>query len=89
MFYVMQGNNYRDMGFYPEAEHAYRKAFHVMPNRLYPLYQLMLLYERQGDTERMADMARQVMAFKEKVVSPAIEEMKAKAREWSLSPTLP
>lgn len=89
MFYVMQGNNCRDMGFYPEAEHAYRKAFHVMPNRLYPLYQLMLLYERQGDTERMADMARQVIAFKEKVVSPATEEMKAKARERSLSPALP
>lgn len=79
MFYVMQGNNYRDMGFYPEAEQAYRKAFHVMPNRLYPLYQLMLLYERQGDTERMADMARQVIAFKEKVVSPATEEMKKTA----------
>ena len=81
MFYVMQGNNYRDMGFYPEAEQAYRKAFHVMPNRLYPLYQLMLLYERQGDTERMADMARQVIAFKEKVVSPATEEMKKTANK--------
>ena len=79
MFYVIQGNNYRKMGFYQYAEQSYKKAFNIMPNRLYPLYQLMLLYEKEGDMEKMTKMAQQVIAFKEKVTSPATREMKKKA----------
>ncbi len=81
MFYVLIGNNYKDMGFYDLSEMSYKKAYSIMPNRLYPLYQLMLLYEKEGKKEEMAGMAKQVMAFKEKVVSPATKEMKEKARE--------
>lgn len=79
MFYVLQGNNYREMGFYQEAEHAYLKAFHIMPNRLYPLYQLMLLYEKMGNKDKMNIVAQRVLSFNEKVISPAIHEMKKKA----------
>ena len=79
MFYVIQGNNYIEMGFPQDAEKAYKKAFSIMPNRLYPLYQLMLLYEKEGDSEKMSKMAQQVIAFNEKVASPAINEMKKKA----------
>lgn len=79
MFYVVQGNNYRDMGAYEEAETAYQKAFHVLPNRIYPLYQLMLLYEQTGKQEKMWQMAQHVIDFKVKVESPATQEMKEKA----------
>lgn len=79
MFYVIQGNNYNEMGLCQEAEKAYMKAFNSMPNRLYPLYQLMLLYEKEGDIEKMTKMAQQVIAFKEKITSPATREMKKKA----------
>lgn len=79
MFYVIQGNNYNEMGLCQEAEKAYMKAFNSMPNRLYPLYQLMLLYEKEGDIEKMTKMAQQVIAFKEKIISPATREMKKKA----------
>lgn len=48
MFWVLMGNNYRDMQCYQEAEEVYQKAFAIMPNRLYPLYQLMGLYEETG-----------------------------------------
>ena len=81
MLYVIQGNNYSKMGFFEEAEQAYQKAFHMMPNRLYPLYQLMLLYEREGKTEEMYQMAWRVLRFNEKVVSPATKEMKWKAKK--------
>ena len=81
MFYVIQGNNYRDMGAYSEAETAYRKAHHVLPNRLYPLYQLMCLYEQTGDTYKMKQMAQQVINFNVKVESPATKEMKDNARQ--------
>lgn len=79
MFYVIQGNNYSEMDFNQNAENAYKKAFYIMPNRLYPLYKLMLLYNRQGDTEKTNDIARQVMAFNEKVISPATEDIKERA----------
>lgn len=79
MFYVIQGNNYGEMGFYKEAEAAYKKAFNVMPNRLYPLYQLMLLYEKEGNTKEMVDMAKRVISFDEKIVSPATKGLKKKA----------
>ena len=81
MFYVIQGNNYRDMGAYTEAETAYRKAYHVLPNRLYPLYQLMCLYEQSGETQKMREMAQQVIDFNVKVESPATKEMKDTALE--------
>ncbi len=80
MFYVIQGNNYNEMGFCQEAEQAYMKAFNSMPNRLYPLYQLMLLYEKEGKKDKMRDMAQRVIAFNEKIPSPATKEMKTKAK---------
>ena len=83
MFYVIQGNNYRDMGAYNEAETAYLKAYHVLPNRLYPLYQLMCLYEQAGDVDKMRQMAQQVIGFNVKVESPATKEMKDKARTFA------
>lgn len=83
MFYVIQGNNYRDMGAYHEAETAYLKAYHVLPNRLYPLYQLMCLYEQTGDVDKMRQMAQQVIGFNVKVESPATKEMKDKARTFA------
>lgn len=79
MFYVIQGNNYSEMGLPKDAENAYKKAFSIMPNRLYPLYQLMLLYEKERDIGKMTKMAQRVISFKEKIASPATREMKKKA----------
>ena len=79
MFYVIQGNNYCEMESFEKAESAYQKAFAIMPNRLYPLYKLMLLYEKEGNEEKMVNMAQQVVSFTEKVVSPVTKDMKKEA----------
>lgn len=79
MFYVIQGNNYSKMGLYYEAEQAYQKAFNIMPNRIYPLYCLMLLYEKEGDIAQMKEMAHRIISFKVKVASPATKEIQEKA----------
>lgn len=81
MFYILQGNNYQDMKYYSKAEKCYLSAFRVMPNRLYPLYRLMLLYRQSHQKGKMYDMAMRVTGFHEKIVSPATEEMKEKACE--------
>lgn len=82
MFYVLMGNNYKDMKQYDLAEQAYKKAFSVMPNRLYPLYQLMLLYQDSGDMKKAKTMAKRVIDMKPKIESRATRKMKEKASEF-------
>lgn len=82
MFYVLMGNNYKDMKQYDLAEQAYKKAFSVMPNRLYPLYQLMLLYQDSGDVKKAKAMAKRVIETKPKIESRATRNMKEKASEF-------
>lgn len=81
MFYVLQGNNYRDEGFYDYAEKAYKKACSIMPNRLYPLYQLMLMYSDNKEIHKAKTVAEQIIELKPKVQSPATDEMKQKANQ--------
>lgn len=81
MFYVLIGNNYRDEQYYDLAEKAYEKAFSIIPNRLYPKYQMMLMYGDMEEMDKCIDMARQVAAMKPKVESAATKEMKRKAMD--------
>ena len=81
MFLVVMGNNYRAMGLTAEAERCYSRAFGMMPNRIYPLYRLMKLYEEQGRRAECLRMARRVAAFDEKVESEATRDMKSEAEE--------
>ena len=79
MFSVLMGNNYRCMGLPGEAERCYKEAFDMMPNRIYPLYRLMLLYNEQGRHDACRRMAKRVVMFREKVTSEATQEMKREA----------
>lgn len=81
MFYVLMGNNYKDMKHYDLAEQAYSKAFAVMPNRIYPWYQLMLLYQESGDLWKRNAVAKHVVEMKPKIESRATKDMKKKAME--------
>lgn len=82
VFYTLMGNNYRDLGAVAEAESAYRKAFGMLPGRMYPLYRLMKLYEAEGQVHEAEEMARQIAAFRPMVDSPAMREMKNEAKEF-------
>lgn len=81
MFLVLQGNNYRDMEAFDEAEAMYLKAWHTMPNRIYPLYQIMKLYQKGNDKKMAVEYAEKVIPFKEKVPSPAVNDMKREAHD--------
>ena len=54
----------------------------MLPDRLYPLYRLMGLYQSVGRTDKARQTARRIVALKPKVDSPAVREMKAEA--WQL-----
>lgn len=81
VFYILMGNNYKDEQYYCLADDAYKKAYAVMPNRLYPLYQQMLLYKETGESEKCRFMARRIIAMRPKVESPATHDMKNKAKD--------
>ncbi len=81
MFYSVRGNNAKAAGRYGEAEYYYRHAFKMLPNRLYPLYLLAVLYHEQGKEEAFARTARAVEAFQSKVDSPATRRLKQEIRE--------
>lgn len=79
MFLVVMGNNYRDLGAAREAEAAYRKAWAMVPSRLYPLYRLMKFYEAEGRGDEAAVAARRIVEARPKVDSPAVRDMKTDA----------
>ena len=81
VFYTLMGNNYRDLGAVAEAESAYRKAFGMLPGRMYPLYRVTKLDEAEGQMRKAEEMARQIIAFRPKVDSPAVREMKNEAKK--------
>ena len=51
-----------------------------MPNRLYPLYQLMGLYEEIGNVEAWQRTAKEIIMLQPKIKSPATEAMADSAR---------
>ena len=81
MFYVLQGNNYKDLACPGLAETAYLKAHAVMPNRMYALYQLLLLYQSTNQAEKARSIAGRILRMSPKVSSPATEEIINKAKK--------
>ncbi len=82
MFYVMQGNNYREMGLPDDADAAYQRALAIMPNRMYPLYRRMLLRAEMGDTATAVALAEKITSMQPKIESPATREMQETARRF-------
>lgn len=80
IFYVLMGNNYKDEKYYSLSEAAYMKAYAILPNRLYPLYQMMLLYDEIGDKTNCVAMAYRILLEKPKIESSATKEMRWKAK---------
>jgi len=77
------GKNYRSLGMADSAEYYLMKSVNRCPNRLYPHYLLMQLYADSGSLNReaMVREAEILVTGKEKISSPAVEEMRNEARE--------
>ncbi|MBQ7156406.1 MAG: O-antigen ligase family protein [Bacteroidaceae bacterium] len=81
MFYVVMGNNYADMEEPDEAGMCYMKASGVMPNRLYPLYKLMMMYNDLGDREKTLYTAQRIIESMPKIPSKATRRMQERASQ--------
>jgi len=75
------GKNYQALGMPDSAAHYFRRAANRCPNRLYPHYLLMQLYADPSSYDRDLALqeARILATKKEKVPSPAVDEMRRKA----------
>lgn len=81
MFWNVMGNNSLAQGRYREAEERYRRAFIMVPNRLYPLCLLAKLYDAEGDTARFLNISSQIDNFKAKVESANTEKLRGEIVE--------
>lgn len=82
MFYVVMGNNYKELGAYKEAEECYTKAFYINPNKMYPLYQLLQMYIGLNNEVNAKAMAQRIVDFNPKIRSSATDDMKDYAKEY-------
>ena len=74
------GKNYTELNIRDSAEHYLHRSTLRCPNRLYPHYLLMKLYLKEPtDSAAARREAKILLTKKEKVPSPAIEEMRKEA----------
>ena len=81
MLYNIMGKNYQALQSYDLAEASLRKASLIVPNRIYPYYLLMQLYEETGNEEKAKATAQIVLTKEPKVQSTAVNEMREEAKK--------
>jgi tetratricopeptide (TPR) repeat protein len=81
MLYNIMGKNCQRMKQYDEAEKWFNYAANIVPNRVYPYYLMLLMYQEAGETAKARAAAQTVLAKEPKVHSQAIEEMREEAKK--------
>jgi tetratricopeptide (TPR) repeat protein len=81
MPYNIMGKNYQAMQCYADAERCFRKAAHIVPNRIYPWFLLANLYKEMGLQEKARETAEIVLTKEPKVQSTAVREMREKMKK--------
>lgn len=76
MLYTIYGKNAQALKEFDKAEAAFKMAYNLVPNRIYPLYRLSKLYAETGKKEQAKLIAEKVYNHRIIVPSKAIEEMK-------------
>jgi len=76
MLYNILGKNCMAQHQYDQAEAAFKQAYNLVPNRVYPLYLLTKLYAEKGETHMVRETTEKVFNHTIIVPSNAIEEMK-------------
>ena len=81
MLYNIMGKNHQAMKEYDLAEQNLLKSTLIVPNRIYPYYLLMKLFDEKGDEDKASKYAQIVLTKEPKVHSRAVEEMREEARK--------
>lgn len=78
---IAMGDNYRALGRTGDAAKAYMKAASMVPNMLYPRYQLAQMYVEAGMYEEATLTAREILKSTIKVETEASREIRARMEE--------
>lgn len=78
---LTMGDNYRALGRIEDAEKAYRKAAWMVPNMIYPRYQLAQMYVEAGMYEEAVSTAREILGSTIKVETEATREIRQRMEE--------
>ena len=78
---LTMGDNYRALGRIEDAEKAYRKAAWMVPNMIYPRYQLAQMYVEARMYEEAKSTAREILKSTIKVETEASREIRARMEE--------
>lgn len=79
--WILKGNNYKNTNNFNNAQNCYIHAFKMVPNRIFPLYQLMLLYKEYNKKNEMIKTAKLIKDFKIKIPSYTTLKIKEEANE--------
>lgn len=82
MIHYMIARNEQFRGNYKEAERILIHAIHILPERIYPYYLLVLLYSDSKfyDPEKLRAAANAVLTKEPKVLSTAVQEMRKETK---------
>ncbi|MDH6313623.1 O-antigen ligase [Parabacteroides sp. PFB2-10] len=83
MIHYMQAKNRQEQQKYEEAEAIYLHALNILPDRIYPYYLLVKLYNEPGflQPEKRQAAADSVLRKEPKVMTTAIREMREEVEE--------
>jgi O-antigen ligase len=76
ILYTTQGDVYKELKKYQQAEQIYMQATYMEPHKLYPHYLLAKLYEQTNDKTKAVEKAKDVLSRRAKVENMAYEEIK-------------
>jgi len=74
------GDSHSKLGQFEKAEISYTKSHLMTPNRFYPLFQLLKLYEQTNSSKKVDSIGNVILSKRVKINSTAIREIKVKTK---------
>ena len=75
-FYILRGDLNKKTGNIKEAEQDYIDAFMALPDRIYPLYKLALLYYESNQFVCFVNMSKSIDDFKPRIESVSTQDVR-------------
>jgi O-antigen ligase len=79
--YLNMGDAYNEINDFKDAEIAYKQAKYMLPNRLWPKYSLMLLYDKSGQKDKAKFTASEILNIHLKINTRDCFIMKKEAKK--------
>jgi tetratricopeptide (TPR) repeat protein len=88
--FILLGDIHKKQGLIAEAEQDYYNSFLALPDRLYPLYKLAVLYYDSNQEEKYQNMVRSIEVFHPRIESESTNQIREmlKRHSWGYEKTM-